>query len=143
MQLYKKTPMPTQRKLSNQQCTIPSKYYNTRRKSKNKNLLWRLRYSIQAQICEPLENIQQYQIPNWYKNIKQILEYNISKTNLEDFLEPHKSYNQSPKRCLLCLNEKLAIALHKDDNMLNKRSEIIIKCRHRNKYMPAIYDRKD
>ena len=33
---------------------------------------------------------------------------------------------------LLCLNEKLAIALHKDDNMLNKRPEIISKCRHRN-----------
>ena len=52
MQLYKKTPMPTQRKMSNQ-CTIPSKYHNKRRKSKNKNLLWRLRNSIQAQISEP------------------------------------------------------------------------------------------
>ena len=44
MQLYKKTPMPTQRKMSN---------HVKRRKPKNKNLLWRLRNSIQAQICEP------------------------------------------------------------------------------------------
>ena len=60
-----------------------------------------------------------------------------------EILGTQKSYNQSSKRCLLCLNEKLAIALHKDDNMLNKRSEIISKCRHRNKYMPASCDSKD
>ena len=56
---------------------------------------------------------------------------------------PNISYNQSSKRCLLCLNEKLAIALHGDDNMLNIRSEVISKCRHRNKYMLANYDSKD
>ena len=60
-----------------------------------------------------------------------------------EILGTHKSYNQSSKRCLLCLNEKLAIALHRDDNMLNKRSEVISKCRHRNKYMLANYDSKD
>ena len=60
-----------------------------------------------------------------------------------EILEIHKSYNQSSKRCLLCFNEKLAIALHKDDNILNKRSEVISKCRHGNKYMLANYDSKD
>ena len=35
-----------------------------------------------------------------------------------EILGIHKSYNQSSKRCLLCLNEKLASALHKDDNIL-------------------------
>ena len=39
--------------------------------------------------------------------------------------------------------KKPAIALHKDGNMLNKRSEIISKYRHRNKYMLASYDSKD
>ena len=52
-------------------------------------------------------------------------------------------YQQSSKQCLLCLNEKLAIPLHGDDNMLNKRSEVISKCRQRNKYMLANYDSKD
>ena len=60
-----------------------------------------------------------------------------------EILGTHNSYNQSSKRCLLCLNERLAIALHKDDNMLNKILEIISKCRHRNKYMLASYDSKD
>ena len=54
-----------------------------------------------------------------------------------------KSYNQTSKRCLLYLNEKLEIALHKDHNILNKRSEVISKCRHRNKYILANYDSKD
>ena len=60
-----------------------------------------------------------------------------------EILGTHKSYNQSSKQCLLCLNEKLAIALHKDDNMLNKISEVISKFRHRGKYMLASYDSKD
>ena len=60
-----------------------------------------------------------------------------------EILLTQKSYNQSSKRCLLCLNEKLAITLRKDDNMLNKISEEISKCRHRNKHMLANYDSKD
>ena len=74
--------------------------------------------------------------------------WNIISTNKTlnvswEILGTHKSYNQSSKRCPQCLNEKLAIALHKDDNMLNKRSELINKCRHRNKYMLVSYDSKD
>ena len=70
--------------------------------------------------------------------------WNIISTNKTlEILGTHKSYNQSSKRCLLCLNEKLAIALHGDDNMLNKRCEVISKCKHRNKYMLANYDSKD
>ena len=60
-----------------------------------------------------------------------------------EFLGTHKSYNQSFKRCLLCLNKKLAIALPKEFNMLNKGPEIMSKCRHKNKYMLASYDSKD
>ena len=40
-----------------------------------------------------------------------------------EILGTHKSYNQSTKRSLLCLNEKLAIALHKDDNI----NDVILK----------------
>ena len=60
-----------------------------------------------------------------------------------EILGTHKLYNQSSKRCLPYLNEKLAIVLHKDNNMLNKRSEVISTCRHRNKYMLTKYDSKD
>ena len=54
-----------------------------------------------------------------------------------------KPYNQNSKRCPPCFNEMLAIALHKDGNILNKRSEVISKCRHKNKYILANCDSKD
>ena len=68
-------------------------------------------------------------------------------------LEIHQSYNTSTKPCMLCLNKKLAIALHArealllifglEGNMLHKRTEIISKCRDSVKYNLANYDTKD
>ena len=49
----------------------------------------------------------------------------------------HTSYKPETKRCSLCDHEKLAIALHKDENLLNQRNEIISRCRHRFKYKLA------
>ena len=46
----------------------------------------------------------------------------------------YKSYNPTSKRCNLCLTEKLEILDDPDKNLLNKRSEIISQCRHKNKY---------
>ena len=45
--------------------------------------------------------------------------------------------------CSLCLNEKLKIVLHRDSNMLNRRTKILNKCRHKNKYALILYDSKD
>ena len=59
-----------------------------------------------------------------------------------EILGVHQSYNTSTKRCMLCLNEKLAVALRKEDNILNKRTEIISKCRHSIKYKLANSDTK-
>ena len=47
----------------------------------------------------------------------------------------HSPYNPESNRCNLCLNEKLAILEDEDEFLLNKRSEIISKCRHENKFM--------
>ena len=46
----------------------------------------------------------------------------------------YKSYILTSKRCNLCLTEKLEILDDPDKNLLNKRSEVISQCRHRNKY---------
>ena len=45
-----------------------------------------------------------------------------------------KSYNPTSKRCNLYLTEKLEILDNPDKNLLNKRSEIISQCRHKNRY---------
>ena len=47
----------------------------------------------------------------------------------------HPDYNPVSKRCLLCLNEKLEILYHEGNNQLNKRSEIVSKCRHQRDHM--------
>ena len=46
----------------------------------------------------------------------------------------YPSYNPQSKKCSLCMHEKLEIALYKDDNLLNKRSEVVSKCLHRDKF---------
>ena len=55
----------------------------------------------------------------------------------------HQSYKTTTKRWMLCLNKKLAIALRKQDNILNKRTEIRSRCRCSDKYNLAKYDAKE
>ena len=46
------------------------------------------------------------------------------------------SYNPSTKSCKLCLLEKITILRSSDDkNCLNKRGELMSKCRHRAKFL--------
>ena len=44
------------------------------------------------------------------------------------------SYTPENMNCSLCMNEKLEIALYKGNNLLNKRNEVISRCRHRSKF---------
>ena len=57
-------------------------------------------------------------------------------------LKKSKTYNPQAKRCALCLTEKLAIAEHEGKDILNKRSEIVAKCRHQLKYQLTQIDTK-
>ena len=52
-------------------------------------------------------------------------------------------YNPNSKRCYLYLNEKLEIATYRRNNLLNKKTELISKCRYQNKYTLSKYDTKD
>ena len=58
-------------------------------------------------------------------------------------LKKASSYNPKTKKCMLCLTEKLAIAEHEGRDLLNKRSEIIAKCRHQNKFTLLSIDSND
>ena len=54
------------------------------------------------------------------------------------------AYNNISKRCLLCLNEKLCIIEHDDqENLLNKRSELVNKCPHMNKFLLKNYGKSE
>ena len=58
-------------------------------------------------------------------------EFNL-KWNIAAYATP---YRCGTRRCDLCLPEKYIIARANQNNLLNKRTELISKCRHRNKYI--------
>ena len=57
-------------------------------------------------------------------------------------MEKAPSYNPARAKCSLCTAEKTAILLAKPDHTLNKRSEIMAKCRHRNKFLLSSVEEK-
>jgi hypothetical protein len=50
------------------------------------------------------------------------------------------AYNPESKKCQLCLGEKVEILERDPANLLNKRSELVSTCRHKNKFMLYQYD---
>ena len=63
---------------------------------------------------------------------------NIDYTIKWKILKKTKGYNPVAKSCSLCLSEKVEMCnfLHKN-NLMNKRNELISKCRHENKFLLA------
>ena len=53
-----------------------------------------------------------------------------------------KPYSPENKRCNLCLTEKLSILSADKQRLLNKRSELISKCRHENKFYLCNFSEK-
>ena len=49
-------------------------------------------------------------------------------------------YACGTRRCDLCLTEKLLIAKAEPGTILNERSELLSKCRHRNKFTLKYFD---
>ena len=59
------------------------------------------------------------------------------------YLKTAPAYNNVSKRCALCLQEKMCIIEYPDkQNLLNKRSELVNKCRHQNKFLLKNYKNK-
>ena len=52
-----------------------------------------------------------------------------------EILRVVNSYKIGQKHCNLCLTEKLLIIKCRDTNLLNSRSEISAKCRHKRKFL--------
>ena len=55
-----------------------------------------------------------------------------------------KTYSNITKRCSLCLHEKLAIITYPyPDKLLNRRSELVTKCRHDIKFLLKNFNSND
>ena len=72
------------------------------------------------------------ELSNEFSKIK-IKDNNYSANVTWEILGRHQAYNTSSKRCSICLNEKLKIAMYRKKNMLNKWTKILNKRKHRNK----------
>ena len=78
-----------------------------------------------------------------HRNCKIDTELSYEFWKINDKKRSAKAYNTRSKRCSLSLNEKMKIALHRNNTMLNKQTEILNKSRHENKYALISYDSKD
>ncbi len=75
--------------------------------------------------------------------------WELKEKNIDDFilnwsiLKTAPAYNNISKKCILCLQEKFEIITHANQEcLLNKRSELISKCRHENKFLLKNYKNK-
>ena len=61
---------------------------------------------------------------------------NVAAALTREILRTAKTYSSITKRCSLCLLEKLAIISYPyPDELLNRQSELVAKCRHENKFL--------
>jgi hypothetical protein len=77
------------------------------------------------------------------KEVWSLKEKNFSFSTKWKIIKRCRPYNPSSKICNLCLNEKFYILSHTGGSLLNKRNELISKCRHKNKFLLSFYDTGD
>ena len=85
---------------------------------------------------------------NKYQNSTELSKYAWSLQDNNDIyhilweiVEKAIPYSNITKRCNLCLTEKFRIITSNGTNLLNKRSELISKCRHENKFYIKNYEK--
>ena len=72
------------------------------------------------------------------------LKHNVTPTLKWYILKSVAPYSNITKKCRLCLQEKFEILSYPNpDELLNKRSELVSKCRHMNKFLLANYKAND
>ena len=70
--------------------------------------------------------------------------HNISPNLMWCIVKSVACYPNISKRCMLCLHEKYEILNYPDqEELLNKRSELVSKCRHVNKFLLSNYKSND
>ena len=79
------------------------------------------------------------------KYIWDLKDQNLAPSSMKwSIIKRVSAYTNKSKSCPLCLQEKLEILRYENKKeLLNKRSEIVSKCRHENKFMLANYKSKD
>ena len=69
---------------------------------------------------------------------------NVTPALTWEVLRTAKAYSNISKRCSLCLHEKQAIIVYPSrEELLNRRSEQVTKCRHENKFLLKNFNSND
>ena len=69
---------------------------------------------------------------------------NVTPALTWEVLRTAKTYSDITKRCSLCLHEELAIITYPYPNeLLNRRSELVTKCRHESKFLLKNFNSND
>lgn len=120
-------------------CLTPNVIYNAEVKSQDKSKTYiglteppfKLRYNnhLQSFRHERYQNSTELSKYIWHLN-RHNTPYTI-KWSIASHAQP---YTNESKRCDLCLTEKLLIMSADKQSLLNKRPELISKCRHQNKF---------
>ena len=71
------------------------------------------------------------------EKVKELRAKNLDPEITFKVLEQSKSYKPESKHCQLCVAKKFYIIYGTQKNKLNRKSEIISKCKHKNKYKLA------
>ena len=109
----------------------------------SKNTLYQADISLENFQTKIYYRISEAKLKTRYSNHKKSFDHKKPKNDMQaskeepvlvwKILRQYQPYIVNTKWCLLCLNEKLQIAIYRGNNMLNKRTEIIKKCSYRNK----------
>ena len=76
------------------------------------------------------------------KHIWDLKDGNIDYEINRHIIKRASAYKGKPSRCNLCLAEKLCILTAQNASLLNKKSELVTKCRHKNKFFVATNKKK-
>ena len=140
----KKIDCPLQGKCLNEntlyQADISSENFQTKIYYGTSETKFKIRYSNHKKSFSYEKHKSDTQLSNELRKVKASKEKPVLVWKI---LGQYQPYNVNTKRCVPCLNEKLQIAIYIRNNMLNKRTEVISKCWHRNKYAVASYDSMD
>ena len=103
---------------------------------------WKTRYNNHKQSFKHRKHSKSTTLSAYIWKLKD--EFSITPTLSWSIVKKVPSYSNITKKCNLCLYEKFAILTHQNqEELLNKRSEIISKCRHENKFLLANFKSND
>ena len=139
MQLQKQAILPSERCLPSNQHRIQSRGDKQQGPNKQKTYIVISQPTFKERLRNHNKSFKHKKYEKETELSKYIWQLKEAKTKFSikwSILRRTSGYNNVTKSCNLCTSEKLSICNFKDKaNLINKRNELISKCRHENRYV--------